>query len=471
MILRILTTLLLFVMVSGCSLHQPNPVELSFEMSAQYEAGEDDSPATQMIERWWEIFGDDQLNTLMADLFEQNLDLERAFARLRQSQAVFGSARAGQLPFAVAEGQVSRDRSITGFVADNHRVALTVGYELDLWRKFASRTEAAEFEALATSADIRALYLGLSAQLADLYFLAVEQRAQLVLTDRTIVAFSDTLDRVERRYQAGLVDAVDVYLARQNLVAAQSHRPSFEAGLAMAEHAIAVLLGDYPERGIAGTIDVLPLEPQMFAAGLPADLLSRRPDVQAAFARVKASDAQIAAAIADRLPAINLLGGLGRSRIELITGPAAGEFWNLLAGLALPVFDGGRRKVEVERRQAIFEESLAGYRQTVLNAFKEVEDGLVANRTTQDTIASLLEKAAATESSLRLALDRYHFGLTEYIPVLLTQASHLEAQSQLLSARRHLVADRISLAKALGGNWMHDELDLRLNPEQDDNHE
>jgi NodT family efflux transporter outer membrane factor (OMF) lipoprotein len=467
MMFRVLMAGMVCVTLAGCTLHQANPVELNFDLPGQYRGNSLNAFSAEDKQPWWHLFHDDHLNDLMTTLFEQNLDLARAFARLRQVQGALDITRASQLPFATAEGKTGRDRSLSGFIADSSSAVLTVGYELDLWRKFASRAEAAEFEVLASTADIRTLYLSLSAQLAELYFYAVEQRSQINLTERTVAAFSDTLNRVERRYRAGLVDAVDVYLARQNLVAAQSRRPALEAGLAAAEHAIAVLLGNYPVPGLAGSVDTLPLQPQTFPVGLPAELLSRRPDVQAAFDRLKASDAQIAAAIADRLPAINLLGGLGRGRTELMTGPASGEIWSLLAGVALPVFDGGRRRAEVERREAVFQESLAAYRQTVLSAFREVEDGLVANRTTEETIHLLVEKAAATESALRLALDRYQFGLTEYLPVLVAQASHLEAQSQLLSARRQLVSDRIFLAKSLGGYWMQDELARSLATEED----
>ncbi len=454
------------LLLAGCSLHRPEPVELGFDLPDEYRRVAAGEPSVAG-EFWWQQFGDHRLDQLMTELFAENLGLERAMARLQQARASLRGARSSQLPTVTGSGQASRDRSATDLLTETAQGSVSVAYELDLWRKYASRSTAASLEAEATAADARALFLSLSAQLADLYFLAVEQHAQLELITANQTAFRDTLERVTRRYQAGLTGAVDVYQARQNLLAVDARRPAIEARLAAAEHAIDVLLGDYPGIGSADRIEKLPEAPARFDAGLPANLLLRRPDVQAAFARLQASDARLAAAIADRMPAVNLLGTLGRTSTELITGPLTGDFWSLLAGVALPIMDGGRRRAEVDRQEAVRRETLAGYRQTVLNAFREVEDSLVANRTTEQHITILVDQADAAESSLRLALDNYLNGLSDYLPVLVAQAGQISTQSQLLSARRQLVSDRITLAKALGGHWMEDALTRRMSVEQD----
>lgn len=453
-------------LLAGCSLHQPQPVELGFDVPQAYRQAAEGEPSL-VGTPWWQHFEDPRLDKLMTQLFAENLDIERAVARLQQARASLKGARASQWPTVTGSGQASRDRAATGTMSETTLGSLSVAYELDLWRKYASRSTAAHFAEEATAADVRALFLSMSAQLADLYFWAVEQQAQLELIAANQEAFRDTLERVERRYQAGLAAAVDVYQARQNLLAIAARRPEIEAQLAVAEHAIDVLLGSYPGAGTIARAEKLPQTPADFGVGLPADLLMRRPDVQAAFARLQASDAQLAAAIAERMPAVNLLGTLGRTSTELITGPLTGDFWSLLAGVTLPVVDGGRRRAEVERQEAVRREVLATYRQTVLNAFREVEDGLVANRTTEQRIAILADQVAAAESSLRLALDNYLNGLSDYLPVLVAQAGQISTQSQLLSARRQLVADRIALAKALGGHWMKEALTRRMSDEQD----
>jgi NodT family efflux transporter outer membrane factor (OMF) lipoprotein len=383
---------------------------------------------------------------------------------MEQLQAVTRQAKSVLYPTLTAGGEASRARqpgifgSTTG---DNYSLSLAAGYEIDLWNKNRSGAMAAMLEERASREDVRSLYITLSAELVDLYYLAVEQRAQIDLTDGTIASFENTVELVTRRYVQGLVSALDVYQARQNLSFAKASRPVFEANLAATEHAIAVLLGRYPERDLAGKMADLPETPEAFPAGLPSRVLARRPDVQAEFLRVQASDAQVAQAIADRFPSFNLLGNYGRSRTSFSTGDVTGTFWNLLASAALPVIDGGRRKAEVDRSEAEFREILSRYRKKVLTSFQEVENALVNNRTTEERIRQLEERVDATAGALRLSLDRYLLGLSDYLPILTAQASDFTARSQLLAAKRQLVSDRISLARALGGDWMEEEMEIR----------
>jgi NodT family efflux transporter outer membrane factor (OMF) lipoprotein len=400
----------------------------------------------------------------MKEALANNLDLDQSYARMEQLQAVTRQAKSVLYPTLTAGGEASRARqpgifgSTTG---DNYSLSLAAGYEIDLWNKNRSGAMAAMLEERASREDVRSLYITLSAELVDLYYLAVEQRAQIDLTDGTIASFENTVELVTRRYVQGLVSALDVYQARQNLSFAKASRPVFEANLAATEHAIAVLLGRYPERDLAGKMADLPETPEAFPAGLPSRVLARRPDVQAEFLRVQASDAQVAQAIADRFPSFNLLGNYGRSRTSFSTGDVTGTFWNLLASAALPVIDGGRRKAEVDRSEAEFREILSRYRKKVLTSFQEVENALVNNRTTEERIRQLEERVDATAGALRLSLDRYLLGLSDYLPILTAQASDFTARSQLLAAKRQLVSDRISLARALGGDWMEEEMEIR----------
>ncbi len=471
-ITRTLVLALLPVVLSGCSLHQRQTPQLDIDLPQGFV--EEQTVAAELREtgRWWKSFNDPGLDALMEQAFAGNLDLARGFARLEQAHAVVRSTRAGQRPFVNLQGEVGRESTPSFFgenIGNSYRLSLAAGFELDLWQKLHSRTEAAALESAASRENLQTLYLGLSAQLADLYFLAAEQRAQLELSDQTIASFAETQERVERRYREGLVPAVDLYQARQNLAAAKAARPNFEAALAAAEHGLGVLLGRYPDRSAGGSLAILPTAPEAFAAGLPSQLLQRRPDLRAALLRVGAADARVAAAIAERFPSFNLLGGYGTSRTAFSTGDIVGEFWSLALSLAQPLVDGGRRRAEVQRSQAVLEENLLDYRSAALNAFREVEDALVRNRTGEERIARLEETKKASEAALRLALDRYFFGITEYLPVLTAQISYAETQSRLLSARRQLISDRISLARALGGDWMPQELDKHLVQRKDNN--
>jgi len=455
---------LLVTLFSGCSVHRKQAVTLPSPVPDSFARGEG-SPADSLpIGRWWETFDDEVLNDLMKEALANNLDLARSFARMEQLEAVTRQAKSVQYPFLDASGEAGRSRQPGIFGSDtgnSYRLSLAAGYEVDLWGRNRSGATAAMLEERASREDVRSLYISLSAELVDLYYLAVEERAQLDLTDGTIASFEGTLELVTRRYVQGLVSALDVYQARQNLSFAKASRPVFEANLAAAENAIAVLLGRYPDRNLAGNVAELPGTPEAFPAGIPSRVLARRPDVKAEFLRVQASDARVAQAIADRFPSFNLLGSYGRSSTAFSAGDITGTFWNLLASAALPVVDGGRRKAEVDRSEAEFRELLSRYRKKVLTSFQEVENALVNNRTTEERIRMLEERVDATGGALRLSLDRYLLGLSDYLPILTAQSADFTARSLLLAAKRQLISDRISLARALGGDWMEEEMETR----------
>ncbi|MEJ2200326.1 MAG: efflux transporter outer membrane subunit [Desulfuromonadaceae bacterium] len=455
----------LLPLLGGCVLHQPQPVAAP-SLPDSYGAGSLAEGTLKVPERWWTQFDDPQLDRLLEQAFAGNLELRQALARLEQLQAVRRQTAAAQQPYVNLEASGGRVRQAVAGAArtsNSYRLAVAAGFELDLWRKLEARTAAAGYDMLASQRDLETLYLSLSAQLADFYYLAVEQRAQLELTDHTVAAFADSLARVEDRYRSGLVPAVDVYQARQNLAAAKSRRPQYERTLAQTEHALSLLLGRYPDRSLAGDGADIPRVKLPLAVGLPAQLLLLRPDIDAALARLKASDQRIGAAVAERFPSFTLTGSYGGASTELdslLQSPNI--FWNLLLNVTQPLLDGSRRQAEVDRSQAVFREQLAAYQQTLLRAFQEVEDALVQEQTSVGRIALLEERVAAAGAARRLALDRYLQGITDYLPVLLAQTSEFEAESQLLAARRQLVSDRIALSRALGGRWMEESLKARL---------
>jgi NodT family efflux transporter outer membrane factor (OMF) lipoprotein len=448
----------------GCARHQPQTIALPAPLPAHY-AEDFPGSGTEAVGRWWKAFGDERLDALVEEALAANLDLRQAYARLDQLRALTETTASAGKPSLTFRGQTSVDHQpglTEGHTGVNYRLSLEAGYEVDLWKKLESREEAARLDEEAAVGDIETLYLTLAARVVDLYYLAVEQRAQLDLVDRTVASFEDALTRVEERYRQGLVPSLDIYQARQNLSQARAGRPLFETSLARSEHALSLLIGRYPGGESFGDIVTLPPAPAAWPAGIPSELLTRRPDIRAAHRRLEASDARTAAAVADRFPSFNLLGGLGVSGVSLATGDITGIFWNFLAGLSQPILDGGRREAEVERREALFREGLARYQQNVLRAFGEVEDALVANAATETRIARLAERVEATRNALRISNERYLQGLSDYLQVLSNQIFHFDAQTKLLSARRQLIADRVSLARSLGGTWAADEVEDRL---------
>ena len=452
--LKALLSLMLLI-TAGCSVHEriiPDPGLLP---STFLEADESKGPA-ELTGMWWEQFADQKLNSLIEDALVNNLDLEQAYARLAQVEAIYRTVDSQRWPFLNFDGTAGRDRSFSIFntsLGNTYRLSATAGYEVDLWQKFKSQSEAAWLDTLSSREGIKTFYLSLTAQLADLYFIAVEQRAQLKLVDAIIASYTDTVERIEFRYQLGQAGALAVYQARQEVAAAKQRRPVFEAILDRTEHAIAILLGRFPEDNIAGNLEILPEVETSFSQGVPADLLQNRPDIEAAFLQVKARDDRLAAAIADRFPTFNLMGSYGVSWLDF-GSLTSGHFWNLLASASQPVLDGGRRKAEEDRNRAALHEVVANYRQTVLIALQEVENGLSDNRATETRLKLLEEQVSVSDANVRVAREGYYYGVNDYLPVLIAERQFFDVQILVINARRQLITDRISLIRALGSDWM-----------------
>lgn len=448
-------TVLVTILLVGCSVHEPIALEPG-PVPEAYLSEQKDVVVRQLGGRWWELFQDDHLNELMDETLTGNLDLEQAYARLEQVKAVYRIVDSPRKPFFNLGGTASRDKQFTVIgdtLGNTYRLSLNAGYEVDLWQKLKNRSEAAWLDTLSARENIKALYISLTAQMADLYFIAVAQRVQLQMLDEIIASYKDTVERIQLRYQLGQSSALEVYQARQELAVARQRRPVFEGVLARAEHAMAVLLGRLPAENLSGSLSTLPDVGTIFSAGVPADLLQRRPDIEAAFIGVKAQDARLAAAIAERFPSLSLTAVYGMSWLDFGT-MSSGSFWSLLASAGQSIFDGGRLLAEEERNSAALSEAVAKYRQIVLKAFQEVEDGLSDNRATEKRFNLLREQELVSNDNVRVARDGYFYGINDYLPVLIAERQYFDVKIQVISAHRQLVSDRISLVRALGGDWM-----------------
>ncbi len=423
--------------------------------------GASQQEAVKLPDRWWEVFADPELNRLQQQLLSGNLDLRQTLYRLEQLAALQRAGGAGLWPALTLNGSASRNSTpgITGnSISNSSQISLAAGYEIDLWNRLHNKTTAAELRRKAGQQEAQTLLLSLSAQLTEQYFLAAEQRAQLHLLQRQIERNRQLLEITTERYRAGLTTAGELYQIRKNLAQNESRIPPYRTGLIQAENSIALLLGQVPQAEMT-RIQQLPQLASLLDSGLPASLLTRRPDIAAALLQLQAADQELAAALADRLPAVNLTATLGRSVTQLAGGDIEGSFWSLALGLTQPLFDGGRRKAESDRQQAIREEQLAAYRQTILKAVQEVENALSADQNSAVRVAWLKQQQHISEQDLALAQDNYRSGLTDSSVLLSSEISHLEIVSQNLSAQRQWLSSRITLARALGGSWMAEELE------------
>ncbi len=452
------------LLLAGCSVHQPTAEKFGHTPESYNTQVAD--VERQASGRWWLSFNDLALNSLMERCFTENLDLEMALARLEQVEALEKSQHTSLWPEFFAAGSAGQTRTGTVVGAQTNDIySLSIGasYELDLWHKLQSRRQAASLTSAAAVGDLHSLYLSLSAQLAEGYYQVVELRDLITLNEDIIASFQDTVDLVTLRYQRGLVSALDLYQAKQNLLAAKAEYPLLHAQLSNSIHRMALLLGTMPGQTDFASLAVIPELNHSFSTGLPSELLMNRPDVGAAFLKLQAADQEVGAAIAERFPSFKLTANYGGQDSELsdiLDSPNI--FWNLLVNISQPIIDGGRRKSEVKRRQAIFRELAASYHKTVLTAFAEVEDALANEKGIDASLTILTEREYVTEASWRLALERYQQGLTDFIPVLTAQSSHANAKIALIKAQRQRISSRIQLARALGGSWMVDDFNKTL---------
>ncbi|PLY09964.1 MAG: hypothetical protein C0624_02615, partial [Desulfuromonas sp.] len=419
----------LAILLGGCAFTAPRDVPPPAELPQNFHNA--DNQRVQAPEPWWQAFDDPQLDALIEEALQHNFELKQAVARLQQAEALLKSANASRLPILTAEGSATSglQQTVSGeSEGETRSVSLAAAFELDLWGKLTARSRGARLDQQASREEFKALLLGLTARIADAYYLVVEQRTQLQLAEQNILAYQDSLQMVERRYRQGLVPAVDLYQARQTLASARASHAAVSSSLTSAENALAVLIGRYPGSELTGALAELPPPPEAFPAGLPSEILTRRPDLRAALLKVQAHDSRRAAAIADRFPSINLLGSYGSSRSTYTLPTIEGEFWNLVAGLTLPLIDGGRRRAEVNRQEALVDESLARYRQAVLTAFQEVNNALARNHNDELRIVHLEAAETSAAASLRLAMERYRYGLNEYLQVITAQVFHVQIQ-------------------------------------------
>ncbi|PIB90914.1 RND transporter [Caulobacter sp. FWC2] len=403
---------------------------------------------------WWAVFKDPTLDGLERKLELGSANLAAALARYDQARALSRQASSALLPRVGAQGSVERQRTPANGRYDTATLAASAAYELDLWGRVRNLVAAGQADAQASAADLAGVRLSLQAQLADTYFSLRGADAQIAVLASTVEAYRQALDLTNRRQAGGAASGLDTGRAQTQLAATQAQYEQAVADRALLEHALAVLVG---EPASSFTLAAAPqlTEAPVTPVGAPSTLLQRRPDIAAAERRMAAANARVGVARAAWFPSVTLAaaGGYQSNGGELLS--AANHVWALgpLAA-ALPLFDGGARKAEVARSRAVFDETAAGYRQTVLDAFREVEDQMVlANRlaAAQDRQDEALAAAARTTA---LATTRYREGAASYLDVVTAQTAELQARREAQDLRTRRLAASVDLIRALGGGWV-----------------
>jgi NodT family efflux transporter outer membrane factor (OMF) lipoprotein len=416
------------------------------------------------VDRWWESFQDEDLDALVEEALSGNFNLQEAWARLRQAQALVVQVESPLYPDlnlgaeALRGRQSSKGESLREAITGTHTiqdyfVGLVANYELDLWGRIRSEREAARFAEKATREDVNTAAMSVAAEVAQRWVNIVSQRMQRRLLQKQLEANLTYLELVELRFRKSMVSALDVYQQKQVVERVRAEIPLVEAQEQLLLYQMALLLGKPPRTELKIGRESLPLPTAVPGTGLPADLLSARPDVRAAGMRLQAADWQVAAARAERLPAISLT-----ARATYGSGDLSLLFDNWLLSLAgnltAPIFDANRRAAEVDRTRAVVDERLWAYRQVVLTAIKEVEDALVSEEKQRQHIQALTQQIDAARKALNEAGERYLKGLNDYLPVLTQLLSVQSLERDLIRREAELLIARVSLYRALGGSWM-----------------
>jgi NodT family efflux transporter outer membrane factor (OMF) lipoprotein len=443
----IATILVTWLLLAGCgsiSSYESLPLQPPEQFSIQ--GGEHAVSA-----RWWHDFSDPSLDLLIEQALAGNFSLRAAWARFRQFEAVARREGASRLPSLELKGSVSHQDSNESKGTTRRQFGLYAAYEVDLWGRVQATSDASVLDAKASQADLQIAALSLSVTLANTWYQLVEQRAQLKLIATQLELNRQLLKLVEARFRMGQVNASDVYRQRQLLAQTEGEAIQAKTQLGILEHQIAILVGRVPGTPTLPTNSDLPLLAPLPATGLPADLLRRRPDLQASLLRLQAADARAATAVAARYPRLDL------SATLTTPGASGGVFdnWlsNIVAQLSLPLFDGGQRRAEVARTQAAIEESLNDYAQVLLDALGEVENALIAEAGQRRYLASIDAQLKALDAVATQERQRYFQGDADYLSVLDALRSRQALERQQLSARRELISERIALVSSLAGGW------------------
>ncbi|HEY0296560.1 MAG TPA: efflux transporter outer membrane subunit [Bordetella sp.] len=416
---------------------------------------------------WWKLFQDPALDALETQAQDANQNLKAAAARLAQARALLGNAKADRYPELDAGFGPMRERASPasqGFADDGPAFSSTlwraqgsVSYEVDLFGRVSSEVDAATADAQQSAALLRSVLLALQADVAQGYFQVRELDSELQVYRRTVELRGQTMQLIQHRYDAGDISELDLARARTELESARADEAGIARSRAAAEHALAVLLGKTPAEFS------LPAQPLTriavdIPAGLPSNLLERRPDIAAAERTMAGANARIGMAQAAFFPSLSLTGAAGFESSALsnlfhwssrtfLLGPLVGT------ALSLPIFDGGRRQAGVDRARAVYEEDVANYRQTVLTAFREVEDNLSSLRLLHGQTAAQDAALAAATRAASLSQTQYREGATSYLDVLDADRSALQQQRAAAQLDGDRARTTVNLIRALGGGW------------------
>jgi len=461
------------LLFGGCTVG-PKYRRPAAEVPASYKEVGDWKPAQpndqSLSGNWWEVFQDAQLNALESQVNVSNQNLKAAEAQYTQARALVRYIRANYFPSisggaGATRNKISNNRppslSTNGATYNDFQIPFELSYEVDVWGRVRRTVESYREQAQASAADLATINLSMHAQLALDYFQARTLDAEEQLLNSTVTQYQQALELIENRYAGGLSSDLEVQQARTQLETTRAQAIDVGVARAQYEHAVAVLIGKPPANF---SLAALPLTtpPPSIPAGLPSELLERRPDIAAAERRMASANAQIGVAKAAYYPTISLgaTGGFESGVITtLISGPSA--LWSVGGSAITPIFDAGRRRANMDQAIAAYDQTVANYRETVLTGFQQVEDNVAALSILEHEAQVQDQAVVAAQKYLELATTRYKGGVTSYLEVTTAQTAALSDEVTAVNILGRRMVDAVTLVEALGGGWNSSELPQR----------
>jgi len=450
-----LTLLSVCVALAGCTMGP----DYERPAAPEHESYLEPNPSGESVAYlpWWELYDDETLNGLIETALTQNKDLLASLARIAEARAIVGVASSDLYPQLglIGAGSVGGVSSDGGPNDSTRSIAIGGGafYQVDLWGRISRSREASLAGLLATEEAYRTVTITLVAEVARSYFILRDLDNRLSVSRATVETRQQSLDAMQTRFDAGAISEVDLNQAQVQLARADGTVQQFIRAVEKAENGISVLLGQAPVDVPRGTAIYEQVFPPEIPAGLPSELVQRRPDVLQAEMLLAAQTARIGIAEALRFPSLSLTANLGTQSTQLTDAVVGNSFIDVGFEILAPVFTGGRLKSNVEIERARTEALVRAYEQSILIAFREVEDALISTQTYREEYGAALREVTAAANAKDLAWIRYEDGLTSFLEYLQVERDLFSAELRRSETFQKQLTSVVDLYKALGGGW------------------
>jgi len=435
------------------------------DLSIPRSFAENDGNAPSVDRNWADLFRSRELSQLVHSADENNLDIAAALSRITQAEALTASARAQLMPTVDASASAQRTATpgtissesapFSTSISNQFGAGLTASYTLDVWGRYRSLESAARADAEALAFDKDALAISITSSTATTYFTILAAKDRLALQRENIALASRILEAIKARVSVGTASALDI-AEQESIVATQKASvPQLEQQIAQGTNQLAILLGRLPEGFNVSAKGLNALTIPTVKAGLPSALLLRRPDIAAAEANLRVADANIEAAQAAYLPSFDLTikGGTESRALQNMLLPDA-VFGSGLTSLAAPIFDGGALDANLAKQEGLRSELVATYKKTILSAFSDVENALVAIRQSRLQEELQADAAAAAKRAYAISEERLRAGTIDVVTLLTVQQNLFQTQAALIQSRLNRLQAAMALIQALGGGFM-----------------